>query len=232
MRFLVTGLALIANVIPAAADEDFDRRVIEAILANPEVVLLAVEKLKEREDVTRTAGQRDRIRPVEGELFVDDAVRVVEFIDYRCGFCAQNAAIIGQLSQSSRSKVRFLEFPILGEASSEISEVALAVRNTSGDEAYRAFHFAVFESSGRVSGRESALALAASQGLDATVLSEVSKSLEVREEIDRNRVLARRLGITGTPAFVTRERIHEGLMDVADLRGILEPVNSTATGDE
>lgn len=225
MRHIVTGLFFCACINPASAEEDFDQRVIKAILAHPEVVLLAVEKLRAQEEAVREDQRRDRISAVEDQLFADEATRVVEFIDYRCGYCAQSAARLATLTPQERAAIRFMEFPILGEASTEVSEVALAVRNTAGEAAYRAFHFAVYESRGRVANRDSALALAASQGHDAAGIAAVSKGSPIRAELDRNRTLARSLGITGTPAFVSRGDVHEGLMELADLRRILSGDN-------
>ncbi|MBF9052426.1 hypothetical protein GTA62_20765 [Roseobacter sp. HKCCD9010] len=49
MRHLILLVAMLAG-LPLAAQEDFDQRVMEAILNNPEVVLLAIQKLEvERE---------------------------------------------------------------------------------------------------------------------------------------------------------------------------------------
>ncbi len=223
MRTLITGLTLAATFwgTSTSAQTDFETKVMEAIIANPEVVLLAIEKLREREEASAAVAQAQRIKSHEAELFPDGNTRLVKFIDYRCGYCAQSAASLATLSPEELDQIRFVEFPILGAASREIAEVALAVREIAGEGAYHTFHFAVFDADGRVTGRETALNLAQDFGHNRGDVAKIAASSFIDETINRNRVLARALEISGTPAFVSRETIHEGLMSLPDLRGIL-----------
>ena len=223
MRALITGLTLTATILgtSASAQTDFDRKVMEAILANPEVVLLAIEKLRESEEASAAAEQAQRIKSHELELFPDGNTRLVKFIDYRCGYCAQSAASLATMSPEELDQIRLVEFPILGAASREIAEVALAVGEIAGEGAYRAFHFAVFDADGRVTGREAALNLAQDFGHNRGDVAKIAASSFIDATINSNRTLARALEITGTPAFVSRETIHEGLMSLPNLRRLL-----------
>ncbi|WP_373634744.1 DsbA family protein [Yoonia sp. SS1-5] len=170
--------------------------------------------LAAQEQVTRIAAKSDL-------LFADEAIRIVEFVDYRCGYCARGAADVATLSEVEQRAIRIVELPILGEASTDLAKVALGVRNTAGEDAYRAFHFAVFERAGRVGSRALALRLAEELGHDRAAIDRASLAPDVAEEINRNLALARSLGISGTPAFVSPTKLHEGLMELAELRQII-----------
>ncbi len=222
MRAYVLAVSLLA-ASPLMAQDDFDQRVMEAILNNPEVVLLAIQKLEEERERAETAVERQKIDELTRELFGDNPqIRLVEFFDYRCGFCAQSAAHMQTLPHGMTRGVRLIEFPILGEQSNELAKVSIAVRNVEGRDAYERFHYAVFDAAGRVSGTASALRLVEDLGFDVHAISVEAQSNDVAAEILRNQRLASTLGIRGTPTFVGRDQIYDGLLNPEELVEILE----------
>jgi protein-disulfide isomerase len=66
-------------------------------------------------------------------------ITLVEFMDYRCGYCRKAHDEVKELVESD-GNIRYVikEFPILGEASLLSSQFAIAVRLLHGDDAYKA----------------------------------------------------------------------------------------------
>ncbi len=222
MRALVFASVVLA-ASPLAAEDDFDQRVIEAILNNPEVVLLAIQRLEAERELAATEVEKRQIAEVAEQLFGDDPeIRLVEFFDYRCGYCAQSASQMQTLPHEMTDSVRLIEFPILGEASNDIAKVSIAVRNVAGEEAYLRFHYAVFDAAGRVGDTASAVRLAASLGYNAEAIAVEAQSNDVAAEILRNQRLAATLGIRGTPTFVGRDQIYDGMLNPEELVEILD----------
>jgi protein-disulfide isomerase len=67
----------------------------------------------------------------------------------------------------------------------------------------------------------SVLALAKEIGLDQARLRADMAKPEVMAQIDRNRALARDLGIRGTPAFVIGDEIVPGAIDIETMRQLV-----------
>jgi protein-disulfide isomerase len=214
---------------PATANEVFEDRVVQAILDNPEVVLLALEKLQQEDEIERQAAQQTQISEYVDQLFKDDPyVQLAEFFDYRCGYCARSAANMQMLDADKQKAINLIELPILGQASEEIAKVSLAVRNIAGEAAYHAFHFAVFEAAGRVSNTESAIRLAATLGHEADAIRVEAASNDVAAELLSNRRLAQSFGIQGTPTFVSRDQIHDSMLTPQDIENIINSSEETS----
>jgi protein-disulfide isomerase len=64
-------------------------------------------------------------------------------------------------------------------------------------------------------------ATATELGLDLPRLKADMSRPEIAAQIDRNRALARDLGIRGTPAFVIGEQIVPGAIDLETMRGLV-----------
>ena len=204
------------------AEEGFDQKVMEAILNNPEVVLLAIQKLEDERHADETVAKAALIAELEADLFQgNETIRLVEFFDYRCSYCARSAAFMATLPTGLSEGVRYIEFPILGDASTELAKLSIAVRNTLGTDAYQTFHREVFASEGRVSEKNTALRLIERLGWDVALVSTEAESEAVSTEILRNKRLASRLGINGTPTFVGRDQIYGGVLNPEELVKIL-----------
>ncbi|MCP5114952.1 MAG: DsbA family protein, partial [bacterium] len=67
------------------------------LLKNPEVIFEAIQILEERRNMAEAEADRDMVRDNAGAIFTDGFsfsggnpdgdVTVVEFLDYRCGYC-------------------------------------------------------------------------------------------------------------------------------------------------
>ena len=90
------------------------------------------------------------------------------------------------------------ELPILGEVSEIAAQAAMASQSQG---LYMKFHTALMTTPGRLS--EAKIFLIAEQiGLDTKKLRQDMRSPAIQEAIAKNRALAERLSVTGTPAFI------------------------------
>jgi len=202
---------------------------------NPEIVIEAINILRSREQASEAADTRNVIAARGSELFNDEAtpvagnpdgdVTLVEFFDYRCGYCKRVFPTVNKLIEDD-GNIRFVykEFPILGPASVYAARAALA---SNGQGKYREFHDALMAAKGAMN-EDRVLRIADAVGLDRGKLLEDMNRNEA--EYDRvfakNRDLAQALKINGTPAFVAGDVVVRGATDYQSMKNVIAQVRS------
>lgn len=242
--FLLAGVLGLLPVMtdaeppPTPSDSAFQQAVetvVEQYLrAHPEVIeqtlqaLQAKREAEERERVQILIATRqaellnDPSSPVSGNL--DGDVTVVEFFDYRCGYCKHVAGAVTQLQKDDPNvRVVYKDYPILGEASVMAARAALASR-TQGK--HLAFHEALLATEQELT-QETVLAIAAQVGLDTGRLQKDMESPSLKTIIERNRALARELGINGTPGFIVGNELVPGALDLNGLKDLVAKSQNT-----
>ena len=224
-----------AEPVTAPSDPAFQRaveQVVEQYLrSHPEVIeqslriLQAKRQTKERERTRQVIATKqtellnDPNSPVSGSL--DGDVTVVKFFDYRCGYCKHVAGTVTQLQQDDPNvRVVYKDYPILGEASELASRAALASK-VQGK--HLAFHEALLASKQELT-QDSILTIASEVGLDTERLSLDMQAPTIQAIIERNRELARELGINGTPGFIVGTELAPGALDLKDLKNLIRQV--------
>lgn len=208
--------------------EEFDARVRDYLLAHPEVILEAVQRLQERQEAAAQAAARDTLAARSDEILNDPDspvggnpegdVTLVEFFDYNCGYCRRVAPVMSEaLAADPQLRVVYKEFPILGEGSVFAARAALAAERQTQ---YHAFHDAMMAFPGQL-GEQTVLAVAEDVGLDVERLRADMKDPAIQAMIDRNYVLAQALGINGTPGFVIGDAIVPGAVDLATMQAAI-----------
>ncbi|RBI87124.1 DsbA family protein [Rhodosalinus halophilus] len=243
-----TVLAAALAAAPAAAldltdmteaeREAFRAEVRAYLLDNPEVIMEAVAVLEEREAAAQEAADREMVKAHAEEIFddgyswvggnPDGDVTLVEFIDYRCGYCRRAHDEVNELVESDGDiRLVIKEFPILGPDSLASSRFAIATKQVAGDEAYHAAKEALIRMTGEVN-EVTLTRLAESLGLDADEILLQMQSPDVDEVIARTRALAQRLGISGTPTFVLPDRMVRGYVPLENMREIVADVREAS----
>jgi protein-disulfide isomerase len=204
-------------------------RVIESyIRSHPEMIEQAQQALEAKRQEEENVRVKEVIAAHRSELLHDPAspvsgnpageVTVVEFFDYRCGFCQRAAGSVTQLQKDdARVRIVYKDFPILGADSVQAAKAALASR---AQGRHQAFHEALFAAKGELT-KERILQIANNIGLDVKKLVADMDNPEWIAIIERNRALASDLGITGTPAFVVGTELVPGAIDLATLKDLV-----------
>lgn len=233
LRPALLGAAFLIAAPPSGAAE-MDRAQVEQIirdylLKNPEILNDMLAELRTREEAGASARARTAIQNNRDALLSDGYsyvggnpngdVTVVEFFDYRCGYCRRVRDDLVQLMDADPNvRVVFKEFPILGATSTEAARAAVASK-MQGDDKYWAFHQALLGVEGLDS--DAIYDVAAGQGLDVARLKADMKSPAVDEVLRKNRELGEKIGVDGTPAFIVGDALYPGALKADELKAIV-----------
>lgn len=198
----------------AAQIEDIVRNY---LIANPEVIVDALDELQRREELAAAEAQRQAVANNRDALFNnpdlpylgadDPAVTIVEFMDYQCGYCKRMLPALQDLvTENPDLRIVLIDIPILGPTSVTAARAALAARYQDG---YRAMHNRMMGFDGQLS--EAAIfRFAEESGLDLDQLRADMDRPEVADQIQLNLSLANALGVRGTPAYVVGDNLVPG----------------------
>ena len=208
-------IAVMGSGTPVSTNDRtaIEKVVREYILAHPEILPEAMEKLREREVAKAVNANRRAIEtPFAGawEGAADADVTIVQFFDYNCSFCRASMADIDRLlAADKRVRIVYRDFPVLGPESDRAARVSLAAAKAGK---YPAFHRALY----------------AAGAPDARAIKRVAKELDVnltfaahpaaQAEIDSNLGFARPLGLTGTPSWVIGNKVLSGAVGYEALK--------------
>ena len=214
----------------------FGDAVRDYLVENPEVIVEAINVLETRQAEAQAQADFDLVAQHADAIFddgfsweggnPDGDITLVEFLDYRCGYCRRAHPEVAELlAEDGNIRVIIKEFPILGEASMISSRFAIATKHVAGDDAYAQVHDILMEFSGEPT--DVALRrIAEGLGLEADPILEAMDSEAVTAEIAETRALAQALQISGTPTFVLEDELLRGFVPadqmavmVADKRG-------------
>ncbi len=239
LRSLFVTLTLLAGLLPAPGAQAAEapdaplRQAIEEIvrdyiLKHPEVIEQSLQVLERERQQAEKQRAREAVVAHGAELLHDPAspaggnprgdVTVVEFFDYRCGYCKGVAGDVRKLLEKDQN-VRFVykEFPILGPESEAAARAALAAH---AQGKFLPFHDALMAAAEPLT-LPVMLDLARSLGLDVAKLQADMDAPETRAAIERNRALARDLDISGTPAFIVGSELVPGAVDFHALQALV-----------
>ncbi|NQY98848.1 MAG: thioredoxin domain-containing protein [Henriciella sp.] len=235
MAVAATAIAL----TPACAQEQVDTSSREAIeqvvydylLENPEVIEEALIALSQKRQFEEDQKVRDAIAENQDKLVnnsadysigpADAKVTVVEFFDYRCGYCKRSASWATGLPEKYDNQVRvvFKELPIL---SAESEKAALAAIAAGKQGKYVEMHMALMELDNSTGfGPDVIDAAAESIGVDVAKMRADMKSVEVQKTVADSKSLARTLGISGTPNFVIGSAF-VGSADITQVEALIQ----------
>jgi protein-disulfide isomerase len=215
LGILIGGAAMFLLSGSGTNRAETEQVVREYILANPEILPQAMDRLQQRQAGQAVAANRAAIEtPFHGAWAgaANADVTLVEFFDYACGYCrASNDHIARLLREDPRLRVVWREYPVLGPASEQAAVASLAAAQAGR---YRPFYDALF-GAGRPT-EQSIAAARAAVGIGPARLTD-----EYRTELQRNYQLARALGASGTPTFVVGDQVLHGAVGYDALRAAI-----------
>src|SRR5258706_1924636 len=212
--------AAVLGVLSLAAcqkveDAAFGAKVHAYLLAHPEVLREAEIQLQRNDRLAAEKASTDAIAKYRGQLerdtrdFVanpDGKITVVEFFDYRCGYCKLAAPqVVDLIEKNPDIRFVFKQFPIFGEVSDTAAKVALTrAAKAKGVQLYQV----------RMS--EKALDDAALDrhlaevGIDPAQARKDAQHPMIDRQILDTHALAEALKIDGTPAFIVGDTLIPG----------------------
>ncbi len=207
---------------PQEVDAEFGEQVRAYLLENPEVIFEAVAVYEERQAMAQ-ADMDAAVLEANAEALFEDGhswvggnpegdIRLVEFIDYQCGFCKRaHDEVAALLEEDDGIRLILKEFPILGPESELASRFAVATLNIGGDDVYAEVQDMLMRHEGAFS-TDFLEDVAAMVDLDFEAISAEMESDAVTSVLAENRALAQRLQITGTPTFVMESEMIRGFI--------------------
>jgi protein-disulfide isomerase len=231
---LAASLALSAALLLSGcqkSDDAFGKRVHAYLMEHPEVIREAADKLQQRERAALAKASTDALGKYRGQLERDprDFVAnpggqftVVEFFDYRCGYCKIAAPQVLQLIRENPD-VRFVfkEFPIFGDVSDSAAKLALTPQvKAKGLEVYQGWM-------GEKALTEEAIDRhLQAAGVDPVAARKAAADPAIARQILDTRALASGLHLEGTPAFI----IGDTLVPGADLAAVRAAITVAKAG--
>lgn len=207
---------------------DVEEVIAKWIEANPKAIIAAVTNMQKKameqqaKDAQKTIGAKKEELfndPTSGTYAPADAdVTIVEFFDYSCGYCKKAQASVNELlAQDKKVKIIYKDYPILGQASVEMSQVSVAV-NLIDPASYKKFHDAMMKSNAH--SKDDAIKIAKANGINGEKLDKTLKNEQekIGKILQANSILGSSIGINGTPGFVIGEELIPGAVDVATFK--------------
>ncbi|MBL4808034.1 MAG: thioredoxin domain-containing protein [Rhodobacteraceae bacterium] len=207
------------------------------LLENPQVIMDAVAVLEQREAAAATQSDVSLVQTYAEDLFFDGfshvtgnpdgSILMVEFQDYKCGYCKRAHAEIQELILTN-DDIRLVvkEFPILGAESVLSSRAAVAVLVNEGDDVYAVMSDLLMRFNGPMN--EVTLSeMAVEAGADPEQMLAMMNQPVVTQVLQANRLLGQQMQISGTPTFVLGGQMLRGYVPLAQMQILVDDLRAS-----
>ena len=231
-EFLFSIFILISFFVNLAsyAHDIFDENAISSlekiieiwVKENPKKIRSVLKNLEKEEEINKNKETYELLAnnfldPILGNPSAD--VIIYEFFDYNCGYCKSvYNTMLNVVERDKKVKFVLKEFPILSQSSVDAAYFALA---SNKQNLYPEFHSRIMQYRGRIT-KEILFKTAENIGIDIDKLKEDLNSNDIKLTIEKNKDLAKRLNINGTPSFVIGKKIIPGAIDEEQLIKLIE----------
>ena len=145
---------------------------------------------------------------------------IVEFFDYRCGYCGKQAYDYAKLLESHKNvQIIYLEFPIFGGISETASKLAMNVWQQKPD-SYFQIHNELMKLGPKMK-KNDLIQLLDKNGFDGANMFSKAQAAKNNLIIDSNIKIAKNLGLRGTPASIINDTIIPGYVELAKLKKMI-----------
>ncbi len=211
---------------------EFGEAVRAYLMENPQVIMEAVAVLQQREAEAEAQNDLTLVQDNYDDIFYDGyshvagnpdgTILMVEFQDYKCGYCKRAHPEIQQLlADNDDIRLVIKEFPILGEESVLASRGAVAVLINESSEVYETMNDSLMRFNGPIT-EDILVEIADAAGADSARMLEMMNTPIVTQVIQSNRILGQRLQISGTPTFVVADQMLRGYLPLASMQALID----------
>ena len=229
LTFIMLSSASYAEEFSKAQKAEIQKMFKEYILNNGETIIESVEsyQVKKEEESRKQSDKKaasfmkeiedNKNLPMTGNA--DGDITLLEFFDYNCGYCRRALEEINKvLEKDDQLKVIFLDMPILGASSMDVSKWSLAAHEQGK---YFEYHQALLNHNGQKTNKVIE-DLAKKVGLDFEQLKKDKNSKEIADTLNKNVTQAQEMGIRGTPGFIIDGKVYPGYMPAARIEQIIK----------
>ena len=146
---------------------------------------------------------------------------IIEFFDYRCGYCSKQANDFQKLLNNTNNvKIIYMEWPIFGDISDTAAKIALIVWQR-----YPNLYFEVhnqFMQLGPKMKKVSIVDILNKNELNGEEIFQEAISQKSNDIIEANMKLAKSLGLRGTPASIVNDSIYPGYLQYKTLETLIK----------
>lgn len=234
--FTVSTVTAQDTPIDPAEREKIEQVVQDYLLENPEIIAVAIRELQRRQTLARMAPgiemyrdylENDPGAPVIGNPNGD--VTVVEFFDYRCGFCRRHFPEVMKLVRED-GNIRYIprQFPILDRDGQKpvsllASKAALAAQKQGK---FEEFHIAAMTSPGSLT-EQGIYDIASRLGLNVPQLKADMDDRLIEKSVQNTLAIGQDIGFTGTPGYIIGDDIILGAEGLGRLREAVNRARAT-----
>ncbi len=229
----LSGCNLVQN------DKAFGERVRVYLINHPEVIEEALTHLQQKQVAEAASLTRSKIGENRAALIADPrdfvagnpkgAITVVEFFDYRCGYCKAAQPEIEQLLAQNRDvRLVLKEFPILPDRDGRLGvslRAARAALAAGAQGKYVAVHTALMAQ--KTLDDDAINAVLAANGLNPGAIKASGEADAVTDHLTATHTLGNAIGVQGTPAFIIGETMIAGA-DIEALKAAIEDARRNA----
>jgi protein-disulfide isomerase len=224
------------NAMSDAERAAFGTEIRAYLIENPGVVMEALAAIEQAQATAQIEADKQLVNVNASEIFndgfswvggnPDGDITLVEFLDYRCGYCRRAHGEVAQLLENDGNiRIIIKEFPILGEESLLASRFAIAAKNAVGDSEYKLISDALMTFNGDID-MTSLRRLSDALGLQTDVIVAAMDSETVTREIASTRDLAQRMLINGTPTFVMQDELLRGYLPLEQMQALAAEIRT------
>ena len=225
---MIFDSALAQDVIDDKEKEAINKLIEDYIMDNPEVILKSIEEMRKRQQREEQEAAKKNLIAFEDEILrnpsdpvggnEDGDVSIVEFFDYRCGYCKDfYTALEEVIDEDDNIRIVFKELPVLGPTSELAARAAIAA---SRQNLYMPFHIKLMGLKGNLDEKK-IFSIATEVGLDLARLKKDMDLRSVQGILDDTKDLAQNLSITGTPAIIIGSNIIRGAIGKERLKALI-----------
>ncbi len=234
LAFAATSLAVLSLIGcgPAKADKAFGEKVHAYLIEHPEVLVEMTNKLQEKQLAQTAAKTQDAIPKYRQALERDPrdfvanpngSITVVEFFDYRCGYCKLAAPqIIDLIEKNPDVRFVFKDDVIFGHDSEVAARMAIGAKDQGKT---IAFHRRLMAE--KALDEAAVMRIAQEVGIDVAKARTVGGSVATTQHLTDTRTLSELLGVEGTPAFFVGDKIIRG----ADMHALKLAIDQARAGN-
>ena len=224
MNYLILILVTIfgCNVF----SQNFDEKIKKFILDNPEIILQSLENFEKKKIAEKKRLNNQIIADNKKLIFnsrngmysgnLESKNVIIEFFDYNCSYCKKAHKDILKIEENQKNvKVIYKNFPILSESSKKLAEIALLIAKES-NEKFNKFHNLIMNKRGLVN-KDQLKDILVGLGIDQDKLESNLNSEYIKNQLLKDRELAEKLALRGTPAFIVNDKLFFGYIGYDEL---------------